>query len=222
MAKTIINIDTLNINIGGKSNSVPGFLEALLGSASIHAVRCSSNTEAPANTADGWGVSAAATMATAEAAVQVTLSADQVLAFLRSDERFTLRSLGAIKKHFADVDPNLVEQVLTTLVGHGRVAVKRRRSDGADLFKATVFASTQASAAPAAGQLDDDGPSSSEVYEFLHSDHRYIQRTADSIVKHFKDKYTEGSVRETLQDMVDDEELYTRTRRADGATLYSA
>lgn len=58
-----------------------------------------------------------------------------VLDFLRSDDRYRLRTAEAVAKHFG-VDEGEASDLLGDLVDEGEVTTRRRRSDGATLYEA--------------------------------------------------------------------------------------
>ena len=72
----------------------------------------------------------------AEASAPVTsLTVDAVVEFLE-DGQYDLRSLDAIRKHFAEHNHNDIAATLQIAVGSGKVYTRRRRSDGATLYGA--------------------------------------------------------------------------------------
>lgn len=58
-----------------------------------------------------------------------------VLDFLRSDDRYRLRTATAVAKHFG-VDEREASDLLGGLVDEGEVTTRRRRSDGVTLYEA--------------------------------------------------------------------------------------
>lgn len=158
------------------------------------------------------------------------VTGDEVLAFLTSDDRYEFRTGEAIDKHFDGRDG--IGEAVETLVNNGDVTVKHRRADGVALFKAVALVATPESAAEAYGDLretiEQDAALTTastppafnyvNLREFLTSDPRYTKRTAAAIAKHF---WNEGDIPDQLDEMVVAEDLYTVTRRRDGATLYA-
>lgn len=62
-------------------------------------------------------------------------TSDNVLEFLRSDDRYRLRTAKAVAKHF-EVDELIAAEVLDDLEDDGEVNTRRRRSDGVTLYEA--------------------------------------------------------------------------------------
>lgn len=65
------------------------------------------------------------------------LSVENLVAFLKSDDRYTLRTLESIAKHFGvQTYDTTLEDVLNVAVEDGDVYTKRRRSDDVTLYGA--------------------------------------------------------------------------------------
>lgn len=239
MSKTIINIKSLTINVtagaaesGGISPRLIGMLVARAVSEAGAQTGGDPETSAPeaAGTTDqtneqGTTPAAPATKATVNPTVP---TADNIVAFLTSDPRYTLRSFDAIEKNFsADYD---LAVIVSGLVDCGLLGVKRRRSDGAALYY-VVSAASDAGAANAAATPVAEATSAApaetpefnvtNVRQFLTSDPRYTQRSVEAIAKFFN-RADLGSVEYALDDMESDGDLRRTTRRSDGASLYQA
>lgn len=203
-----ITIQTLNVTIhlGGQAHPLGGLLAVLTKSAAEGLADAGDQADAPAATAE---------------APAATTAAD-VLAFLRSDVRFSKRTIDAVRKAFPAAD---VVALLNDLVDAGSVVTKRRRADGAVLYQAVVGAEAPAApveaSAPAQVTLEVD---TDDIVDLLrHGDERYSSRTMDAIVKHFVAKGANAeAVSHAVERAVDDEYVEVTTRRRDGAKLYSA
>lgn len=196
-----ITINTLNIYLGGReAQHSPGIVAALIGSALAHVMTAplGEHNEARETTAGA----AAGTSASA-----ATVTSDDVLAFLNSDARYALRSASAVSEAFPGAE---VTALLQELVSAGKVSTKRRRSDGATLYQALVSSPVVAV----------EWVTPEDIADFIDdSDYSLLSRNA--IAKHFADVSPDDLDR-ALQDGVDDDILYTRRRRSDGATLYGS
>jgi hypothetical protein len=203
MSKTIINIKSLTINVpAGRGVGVPqGLMDIIM--ASIGGVRVQRDDEPATDHPD----------ASAAAADPVEVTPDAVVAFIGSDPRFTLRSFDAIAEHFGNSTD--LHAALDALVISGKLETKRRRADGANLYKAVV----QPEAAEPSRPLLE--LTETNVRSFLTSDPRYSQRSLEAIAKHFAG-YDLNAVEDLLGRMNADGDVSRTTRRADGAHLYEA
>lgn len=140
---------------------------------------------------------------------------DNVLAFLRSDDRFEYRTYSSVVKHFA----GFADNTLGALINAGQVTTKRRRADGETLYKAAAIHEVPAGEVAAAGSDVTPGMNVESVRSFLSGDPRYTSRTLKSIAKHFNvdREYAESH----LGAMVEDDDLDRTTRRSDGEPLFS-
>lgn len=82
------------------------------------------------------GESLSMTEGTTAAQATPTLTVDALVDFLESDDRYSLRSESAIRKHFAGSSHADVSAVILMATSSDRVHKARRRSDGAALFGA--------------------------------------------------------------------------------------
>lgn len=90
----------------------------------------------PEAAADTTNVTTGEAPAAAETSAPVAaLTVDAVVEFLE-DGDYDLRSLSAIRKHFANHSHNDIAAVLQIAVGSGKVYTRRRRFDGATLYGA--------------------------------------------------------------------------------------
>lgn len=147
------------------------------------------------------------------------LNSVNVLAFLRSDPRYTLRTAEAVSKHFgAGWGYEFIQDYLNDLVNEGTLVRKTRRGTGVYLYGAAEMVAPVETAAEETTNpvLDYDN-----VLAFLRSDARYTKRTFESIVKRF-DHVASNRVEQVLDDMENDGLVNTFRRRSDGATLYAA
>ena len=157
---------------------------------------------------------------TAPAVVEEAVVVEQdVLDFLNNDSRYEMRSFTAVAEEFPSVGRERLDELLSNLVNAGKVQTKRRRNDGVTLYKAVAFAAGFTGSA--VFHDDDDGPTYTEVIDFIDSDSRYSSRSGDAIVKHFSGEHSPAATNEVLKEMVEDGELETLRRRRDGATLYA-
>lgn len=212
---TTIHIETLNVhvNLGAAQQGIPTVLAAILSSLpsmDLGEEQGDTASEGAAEVNAGI-VNGEAAAPAAEAGPQVTqFTAADVLAWLRSDERYTSRSLDAAVQQFGD-DAALT---LNELVDTGKVITKRRRSDGATLYQAAPEAEAAAPVAPAEAVTPE------AIAQFIDdSDHSL--RSREAIAKHFENVSAEDLDR-ALEEGVNDETLFTRTRRRDRATLYGS
>ncbi len=250
--KIIINIKSLTINVGaeGKASGIQGFalpsglIQALMAGIMAGDMGTNPTSDAPAAAETAAPEAQAETSTQAEAApaaVSVPLTQDNILAFLNSDARYTLRTSRAVVKAFSDADESAVISMLMDMAHAGKVAFKHRRRDGQKLVKALVAAQVQPveEAAPATTEAvqvetfaaDEAGSittattypelTETNIRSFIASDARYTQRTADAIAKHFGIGAANEQLQELLQDMYDTDSLSTSTRRRDGTTLYA-
>lgn len=145
---------------------------------------------------------------TPQAAYQDATDAN-VLAFLRSGERFEYRTYNAISKQFGGSG---VGNTLDDLIDRGDVTTKRRRADGATLYKAAALPVEPAVAYPEFNLQN--------LREFLTSDPRYTKRTAKAIAKHFGVAQDDFGFSDRLYNMADDGGLRVTSRRRDGVDLF--
>lgn len=172
------------------------------------------------------------TAADAPAAVSPELTADNVLTFLRSDPRYTLRTQEAVIKHFSGNTTDEVYDVVDELHNEDKIAAKTRRRDGAILFYAIAEAAGSTDAVTAAA-VDTVGAAEAgetptavapemnveNVRSFISADPRYTSRTLRAIAKHFGVDSDWASL--VLIGMVNDDDLTQVTRRRDNEPLFS-
>lgn len=203
----------------------------------------SPNVAAPYGQDTGAGETAAQSDASAEGSTldailedrqefspTMVLNHDNILIVLRSDDRFTKRTLEAVAKSFPDETQDAVASVLYQMIVDGKVKQLTRRRDGTKLYEALVpvgltsdetaapaetTAVEAAAETPAAPELNTDN-----VLNFLESDPRYNKRTIGAIAKHFGS--TSEQVEAVLTQLDDEGEVEVTTRRRDGAKLYEA
>lgn len=61
-----------------------------------------------------------------------------------------------------------------------------------------------------------------DIVRFLKSDDRYTVRSRDAVLKHFNELgCSNDSIDEVIEDLLDNGDIETRTRRRDGATMYA-
>lgn len=159
----------------------------------------------------------------AAAATHIAVTEDAVLAFLRSDPRYTLRTLDSIAKHFGverGTDQfDALDGALSHMVDEGKLVAKRRRSDGATLYKAVAPAPVQEVTTQAASATE---LTRGNVLAFLRSDPRYTMRSLEAIKNHFPGSYDVHEVTGVVYDLEGDGLVNVQHRRSDGETLYSA
>lgn len=231
MTKITIKAASLEITIDGTKQEA-SFITAALASlmASIigaaHGEEFDEGTpDAPAEPASAPGPApgpAPAEPAPADAPTTtgVDVSAENVLAFLRSDDQFEYRSYASVNKHFGG---SHVDLVLRELVSNGGVTTKRWRADGETMYKAAPLP-TETPAVPEVEGIFVAHPTFNleNLRTFLTGDPRYTWRSADAIAKHFgigeRDK---SPLLNSLSEYAEEGDLERSNRRRDGAYLYS-
>lgn len=246
----VINIDTLNLNVGAQRPGISDMLAAVLGGAGItglevHAERVSDKPRVSNGADTGEAEAAVAQDTTTQEAT--SLSRQAIIDFIRSDARYTMRTLKSVMEHFGETQEAF--GLINQMESEGTLERKVRRRDGAYLLKVTdnvvagetdTVQSSQADSAQSSqadtaqsSQADSAAVQSNEVVashedvshedvqEFLEDNEQYRMRSFDAIAKRFP-----GASREHLQgildDLVSDGDVYTRRRRSDGARLYEA
>lgn len=224
MSKTTnITINNLHITVGAASSGsrMSDLLGAMLGS--IHLVPADENgkTDEPS------------TEQAAAPAVD-TLKGDLV-AFLQPNDQFELRTLAAIRKAFPERTLSDLHTALHELIEDNVLYTKRRRADGETLYGAIAQAyvdvpaqqGQQPEAAADTANVTTDETSApattltvDAVVEFLNGGD-YELRSLGAIRKAFAE-YNHNDIAAVLQIAVGSGEVYTRTRRSDGATLFGA
>lgn len=194
--------------------------------------------DAPAETTGEASAEVETGTAPAESAPAITR--DNVLAFLHSDPRYTMRSVTALVEYFTDDPEQIVDlqNLVMTMVSEGTVKELKQRGTGNLLYKAVAPAPvfTHEPAEPAAEHTLPEGVTITPAAEpaapaitaanllaFLRSHPRYTLRTYEAIAKHFAtDPSEDGALADLVIGMEDEGAINTKIRRRDGATLYSA
>lgn len=216
----VFNIDTLNINLSVDEGEGRTLDEILLGHVFKHAtpagtiaIRTHHNNDDEDYDEDED---------TNEDVPMLTV--DNVLAFINSDPRYTMRSVNAIVEYFGD-SPRVVD-FLRMMADHGKLELKRRRRDGA----AMVQASNQPVEDNSSPVVDQAASATStrnhevgrfHVLRFLNSSEQYTKRTWDAISKEFPN-VPRATMDDVLDELIDDGEVVVTTRRRDGVSLYEA
>lgn len=235
MTKITIKAASLEITIDGTKQDA-SFITAALASLMASIIGAAHGEEfvegtpdAPAESASAPGPApgpAPAEPAPAEPApadapttTGVDVSAENVLAFLRSDDQFEYRSYASVNKHFGG---SHVDLVLRELVSNGGVTTKRWRADGETMYKAAPLP-TEIPGVPEVAGIFAVHPifNLENLRTFLTGDPRYTSRSYDAIAKHFgiSDDVPNG-LGFFLNDCVDDGDIKRTTRRRDGMPLY--
>ena len=212
---TKIHIQNLTINLSSGNAGVAMGLPHLLG------MILSRVAEDQADKAEGTGETTGAAplpedSPTAEDGASrepLTLTGDDVLAFLRSDERYEYRTMQSVRDYFGALADAAAEH-LDRMVDDRMVTTKRRRSDGVTLYKAAPAAQVthlsptmQIIEGAAETTLTPAELNAMNVRSFLGSDPRYTQRSITAIAKHFNLHDDDAELDSLLEDMANDGEI---------------
>lgn len=214
----VINIDTLNLDVvvHGEQKGNP-FIDMILEGMKTGATT-TTITRVPV---EDHECEDAAPPASEGDPTAIEVDALAVIDFLESDTRYTMRSADSIAEHFGDTSE--LRAVIHRMLNLGQLNRKTRRSDGAVLLSVAAGARAAVTPQPVAEPYEDHTSTGWEddVLDFLDSDPRYTQRSADAIAEFFNIESVQ-TVKDLMARLVSSGQVETRTRRRDGATLYEA